>query len=372
MKSVAVVGAGPAGLVAAKTLLHSYPKGTFEVSILEQNTNLGGLWAVETNPKHGIINPDMNTNLSQFTVCFSDLAWDTLDLKPSPNIFPKAWQVNRYLETYAQKFLPEGIVKFRAKVNNAERIDHGWRITTKNLESNVEEIKVFDYLLVTSGLFSEPAPLKFNSNEDVSSLSPVPVLHNSKFRELKDLTITGQQPSTGKILVVGGSHSGAEVAAGIAFQMSDRRYSPNGTGMEPLEVVHVAPYPVCALPPFVQSGKGSPPTFVPLDTLLYDLSSRKDNPISFTYGHPTQEKFQQRESLMDTLMHGARGEGKISSLKTEASRHFKTSYAVISDYYAGFVASGAITSMLGRIRSVDHQNDETQVSHHRTLYTKSN
>lgn len=301
----------------------------------------------------------MNTNLSQFTVCFSDLAWDTLELQPSPNVFPKAWQVNRYLEAYAQKFIPNGVLTFRTRVQKAERIQLGWRITTTNLETHVEKVEVFDYLLIASGLFSKPAPANFHLGQ-----SPVPILHSSKFRKLEDLSSTGKQLSAGKILVVGGSHSGAEVAAGIALQMSDRCFSANGSGVAPLEVVHAAPYPVFALPPFVQPGNGSPPTFLPLDTLLNDLSSRKDDSISFMYGHPTAEKFKQRENSLDTLAHGARDEVEILTPKTEDnadSTPLKTSYAVVNDYYTKFVESGAITPILGRIGSIAHQKDSAQV-----------
>jgi len=35
-KSVCIIGAGPGGLVAAKTLTHDFPKGTFHVTVFEQ------------------------------------------------------------------------------------------------------------------------------------------------------------------------------------------------------------------------------------------------------------------------------------------------------------------------------------------------
>lgn len=361
MKSVAIVGAGPAGLVAAKTLLHSYPLGKFQVSVFEQTNNVGGLWAVEANPDHGLINPDMSTNLSQFTVCFSDQAWDTLELEPAPNAYPKAWQVNRYLECYAQKFLPDTIIHFRTKVKFAERIQLGWRTTLTNLETREESVEIYDYLLVASGLFSEPAPTQFTFDDIAPEKSPVPILHSSKFRRLGDLSLTGQQSSGGKILVVGGSHSGAEVAAGIALQMSDVRYPADGPGIQPLDVIHVAPHPISAIPPFVQPGNGSPPTFLPLDTLLNDLASRKDDPISFTFGHLTPEKTKQRQIMLDKLVNGAKDEGKDSDERKEDVNSPEGPYAVISDHYAGFVASGAITPLLGRVTSVEHQRDNAQV-----------
>jgi cation diffusion facilitator CzcD-associated flavoprotein CzcO len=209
MKSVAIIGAGPAGLVAAKTFLHSYPKDSFAVSMFEHGNTVGGLWAVESTTQ-GMINPEMRTNLSQFTVCFSDLAWETLNLRPPPNIYPKAWEVSRYLEHYYWKFIPAGVVAFQTQVTAVERIQLGWRLTAVELESKIEKVKIFDYLIVASGFFSEPKSLNFEL-KDIDHQSPI--LHSSQFRSLRDLSITGQQPTTGKILVVGGSHSGAEVAA---------------------------------------------------------------------------------------------------------------------------------------------------------------
>ena len=57
----------------------------------------------------------MPTNLSRFTVSFSDLAWQSVNLARDPDgaegsngnggalpLYPKAWQVGRYLEEYAK------------------------------------------------------------------------------------------------------------------------------------------------------------------------------------------------------------------------------------------------------------------------------
>lgn len=213
MKSVAIIGAGPAGLVAAKTLIHSYPKDTFSVSVFEHGKTVGGLWAVEANPQ-GMISSEMRTNLSQFTVCFSDLAWESLELQPPPNIYPKGWQVNRYLERYSQKFIPAGVIAFQTRVKTVDRIQLGWRLTVIGVKNKVEEIKIFDCLVVASGFFSEPRQLNFELGHMDNQPS---IVHSSEYRRLGNLSTTGQQPSTGKVLVVGGSHSGSEVAATSEF-----------------------------------------------------------------------------------------------------------------------------------------------------------
>ena len=46
MKTVCIIGAGPAGLVAAKTFLQT---GGFKVTIYEQSHHIGGIWAFEKN-----------------------------------------------------------------------------------------------------------------------------------------------------------------------------------------------------------------------------------------------------------------------------------------------------------------------------------
>lgn len=80
MKSIAIVGADPAGLVAAKTLLHSYPLGTFRVLVYEQSPCVSGLWASDSTVRNSLINPEIRTNLTQFTVSFSDLLWEYVNV----------------------------------------------------------------------------------------------------------------------------------------------------------------------------------------------------------------------------------------------------------------------------------------------------
>ena len=76
-RSVAVIGSGPGGLVAAKYLKHH----GFEPVVFEQDSEIGGQWNVRS--AHSGIWPSMVTNTSRLLTCFSDLA-----LKPGTPIFP--------------------------------------------------------------------------------------------------------------------------------------------------------------------------------------------------------------------------------------------------------------------------------------------
>ncbi len=63
MQTVAIVGAGPAGLVAAKVLLVD----GFDVTIFDQRTTLGGIWSFEGSYY------ELHTQQPGGTIEFSDL-----------------------------------------------------------------------------------------------------------------------------------------------------------------------------------------------------------------------------------------------------------------------------------------------------------
>ncbi len=70
-------GAGPSGIVAAKTLLHDAPAGAaFKVTVFEAQRRLGGLWPLSRDDGDGLVSPLMLANQSKHTVQFSDLAWE--------------------------------------------------------------------------------------------------------------------------------------------------------------------------------------------------------------------------------------------------------------------------------------------------------
>ncbi|KAK5017093.1 hypothetical protein BJ546DRAFT_1077142 [Cryomyces antarcticus] len=190
-KKVLIVGAGPSGLVAAKTLLHTYPN-TFDVSIFERKDHIGGLWPVDRSDDSGMVAADMPTNLSRYTVAFSDLAWESVNvqkgevrtssvkLKPVP-MFPKAWMVGRYLQAYTRKNIPEGVIHLGRIVRSAEKTYRnggemwivGWQNagggqgptmqTASGFRTDDEpHTDFFDYLIVASGFFSSPSPLNLD------------------------------------------------------------------------------------------------------------------------------------------------------------------------------------------------------------------
>jgi cation diffusion facilitator CzcD-associated flavoprotein CzcO len=252
-------GAGPSGIIAAKTLLHDHPHGTFKVTLFEQSERVGGLWPLFPTDD-GMVNPDMCANVSRHTVSFSDMAWP----ESSPT-FPKAWQAGQYLKSYLSKYtgldirtsskvlkayrLPDtasGAKRWDIKVekrassprnlvpavqSSSELEDtlasgHAGNTSENGLNKPSIETHYFDYVIVASGFFGKP---KLPSASSTAGSFSAPVQHSTQFRDIGTL-LQGNKagtPSHGsKILVVGGSMSGAEVAASVAMQLCSHVHSP--------------------------------------------------------------------------------------------------------------------------------------------------
>lgn len=276
-KSVAIIGAGPAGIITARKLLQC---GQFTIRVFEKNNKIGGSWI-----PGGIINPNMRTNQSKFTMSFSDLSWDFL---ANASMYPKASDVHRYLEEYFKKYIPTDVVQFCTIVTKVTRllsragndVEHSWKLELRQVNSNniVEESDaIFDYLVVAPGCYNVP---KLPNLEILPALS-IPVLHSTGYRNLSDIA-RGFRDTKGidqSIVVVGGSHSGGDIAALIALQLSDAQYSPKsseslGSTWHSMKVVHISSHEMSALPAFTKDSRAATCIFEPIDFTLFNRSSR--------------------------------------------------------------------------------------------------
>ncbi|EME89731.1 uncharacterized protein MYCFIDRAFT_96474, partial [Pseudocercospora fijiensis CIRAD86] len=251
MKTVCIVGAGPAGLAGAKVLLKT---GKFHIRIFEKANRIGGIWALdETSTEEAFLHPDTPTNLSKFTVAFSDLDWNS---SPAP-MFPKAWQVNRYLEAYRQKYIPDDVLQLEHEVVTTRRSTESgkaiWHVTIRHPHGQEAEHD-FDHLMLGSGFFSTPRPLSQNVDKIAPNLG-VKAIHSSKFRTLSQIFDQPEDAIDKKILLIGGGNSAGEAAAAVAQQLSDAWYSPKTGKHQDLlykgcKILHVTPRPLYALPPY--------------------------------------------------------------------------------------------------------------------------
>lgn len=357
MKSACIIGAGPAGLVAAKTLVE---EGDFAVTIYEAADRVGGMWRAQPGEEGEKCGPDMRTNLSRYTVAFSDLSWASVDLtdpttgtpsSSTPPMFPHAWQVGRYLATYADKFNISSNIIFNKVVTQAERLNtsEGWVITFADTITNREHARIYDYLIIASGFFDSPSrSLDSSPPRDSDNFQ-----HSSQFRTLKELTF-----NAGKIVVIGGGIGGAEAAAQAAFQISNAKHTPDNIKHTHAGsiVYHISNRPFYCLPrhvprvPVVPGGAKSPaPTFLPLDLVLYDLSRRTEDKISASITTVPPEKASKSHSFLETIIGGQHNLGGLSNSLP--------AYTAITDTYSEFVRTGLIIPIEGWVEVVEPGND---------------
>jgi hypothetical protein len=76
----------------------------------------------------------MRTNLSRFTVAFSDFSWESALGGADVPMFPQARQVGRYLAAYSERYIPKEVLRLGQRVITAVRsedveAESRWRIT---------------------------------------------------------------------------------------------------------------------------------------------------------------------------------------------------------------------------------------------------
>ncbi|RDW68554.1 hypothetical protein BP5796_09211 [Coleophoma crateriformis] len=369
-KRVCIVGAGPSGLVAAKTLLHEHP-GVFQCTIYEKSDRIGGLWPSSESDVDGMVHPDMCTNQSKHTVAFSDLAWD--EAAPS---FPKAWQVGQYLQKYLDMYLKpssacEILTKWAVVKIDEPKSEDGkgategpeslWKVLVKNESSGETAVKYFDHVLIASGFFGKPKVL------DTLGALAAPVSHSSHFRNIPSLlSASGKQTPQGtKIVVVGGQMSGVEVAASIAMQISSAVYSP--IGQRALEnaakytIHNVVQRPFWVMPLYfpenpvletededVKMNNPASP-FLPLDLVMYNLAWKPEGPIKNTSGEISPEAAEMTNDFMNKYVGSDQSELGTNDLAMKGEIRSKQPFLACSDQYTEFIRSGEIVTHRGRV-----------------------
>ncbi|GFF47029.1 flavin-containing monooxygenase FMO GS-OX-like 8 [Aspergillus udagawae] len=387
-KKVAIIGAGPSGLVTAKTLLHHSPQGTFTPSIFEKSHEIGGLWPIHPNRRgsnsglarasknHGAagpVNPSMRTNLSRFTVSFSDLAWESVLGTADVPMFPQAWQVGRYLETYAERYLPDEVVRLGCEVVHAVREVVGgrprWTVQWvqrsgkeeqgDDTEQRAVETEYFDFLVVASGYFSRPY------TPDIPGLAAFAdsTVHSSALRSLEDLNAIVEKGSDGgRLVVVGGSMSGVEAASSLALHVSSLRSSPEPsmrTSSFP-EIYHISSRPFWTVPTYIPHTQRDNATgtetvsLLPLDLAMYDLARRPPGPVEYAFGPVSAAQVAKVNDYFRSVLgedYTSIGPGDID-LGSGEEEALQPPWVAIGNDYAEFVRSKVIRTAIGRVSTV--------------------
>jgi hypothetical protein len=192
---VAVIGAGPGGLVTARWLLSQ----GFAPTIFERGPALGGQWTGQAGTSG--VWPTMRTNTSRILTAFSDLE-PTVD-----TVFPSSRDILNYLHRFAEKFglLPR--IRFNHSVQSLRRVGDRWLVGSAGVE------EAFHRVVVASGRFQLPAiPSVDGLNSFNGLLGAVPSFN---FRD--PTSYRGR-----RVLVAGCAVSALEIATEIAQQGAER------------------------------------------------------------------------------------------------------------------------------------------------------
>ncbi|CAE7541488.1 FMO5 [Symbiodinium sp. CCMP2592] len=192
-QGVAIVGAGPSGLAACKAALEE----GLRPSIFEKSADVGGLW----RPLEGKVWESLRTNLSKYTCAFSDFPWPK-----EAETFPKAAEVCRYLEHFAESLRPHLHLSCEVTAVTKDEANCGWQLTWR--EAGEMKQKLFKHVVVASGIFEK-------AHLDLLGLDSFPglVCHAADYRKPEDFA--GK-----KVLVVGAAFSGADIAVDLSGSAS--------------------------------------------------------------------------------------------------------------------------------------------------------
>ena len=165
---VAVIGAGPFGLCAAREL----QREGHRVVVFEKRDRIGGTWAydprTESDPLsrdpareivHGSLYRNLRTNLPRQLMSFSDYPFSKRE-GGDPRSFPGHEEVLRFLNEFARDFGLVELVRFETEVVRVARVGRRkdeWLVETRTTRGNDSVSReVFEAVVVCCGNFVEP------------------------------------------------------------------------------------------------------------------------------------------------------------------------------------------------------------------------
>ncbi|XP_029303457.1 flavin-containing monooxygenase FMO GS-OX-like 4 isoform X2 [Cottoperca gobio] len=243
LQRVAVVGAGAAGLCAARHILSRVNSFAPPV-VFELTDNIGGTWCYDERvgtydngrPVHSSMYRDLRTNLPKEVMMFPDFPFD-----PQLSSFLPHQEVQRYLEKYCHEHHIWPHVRFNTAVENVrpvvlsaegEKDRTTWEVTSSD-SSGRQKTEMFDSVFVCSGHYSEP------------HIPHIPGTEHFKGRVLHSHAYRCAEPFSGQVVVVlGAKASGLDISielAKVGAQVTLSHAGPLLTCPLPAEIQQCSP-----------------------------------------------------------------------------------------------------------------------------------
>jgi dimethylaniline monooxygenase (N-oxide forming) len=215
VKRVAVIGAGPSGLVAVKELLEE----GHEPTCFERAPGPGGVFRYDEDD--GVVWESCRLTSSGLLTAFSDFP-----VPPDQVEQQTVGEYVGYLERYADAFGVKDRIHFGTAVESVTRETDGrWRVRAAS--GNGETVdQQFDAVAVCTGLHQNPYRPHFQGEETFTGR----ILHGAEYRRPEQ--IAGK-----RVLIVGAGESGADVVAEVAEHAAETVLSlRRGVGVLPRKI----------------------------------------------------------------------------------------------------------------------------------------
>ncbi|KAI8960427.1 hypothetical protein F5Y11DRAFT_269479 [Daldinia sp. FL1419] len=166
---VAIIGLGPAGLTALKSLREE----GFDAVAFERRGKVGGLWSFSGNPAFTSALDETVCNVSKFISGFSDYPM-TEDYPP----YPTSSQVAEYFDSYAAHFNLKQYMRFNTTVRRVNRnaSNSAWDVHITN--SNGDAILAFDKIIFGHGCESVPVWPELSNRDKFKGV----VIHSQAYK----------------------------------------------------------------------------------------------------------------------------------------------------------------------------------------------
>jgi dimethylaniline monooxygenase (N-oxide forming) len=143
---VAVIGAGPLGLIAMKIL----KEDGFEVKGFEARPYVGGLWKYSEDASLSVAESTI-FNTSRYRTAISDFRFP-----PGTADYPTWQQMHHYLESYCDAFDLTQYIQLSSPITRLSRSRDKWALQISPPNS-LTRIEYFDKVIVATGTFTKPS-----------------------------------------------------------------------------------------------------------------------------------------------------------------------------------------------------------------------
>jgi hypothetical protein len=191
---IAVIGAGPSGIAAAKALVDV---GLTQLTVFDRGEEVGGNWVFTEGAGH--------SSVFETTHIISSKAYSQYDDFPMPESYPdypSHRQLAAYFKAYAQLFDLYPYIRFKTLVVSCTRSADGrWVVVSETNGATVTE--TFDQLVVANGHHWQPRMPRYPGTFSGT------LLHSHDYK--RAAAFAGQ-----RVLVIGGGNSACDVAVETA------------------------------------------------------------------------------------------------------------------------------------------------------------